>query len=114
MKIFQNKIAVGVICIVIAGILTFFLLPSINKGKNQTVKVVKLTQQITAGTKIEESMLVEKEVGGYGLPENIVKDKEDIVGKFSNCTILPDDLILTSKLSDYATDQRLILLLQMD
>ena len=45
----------------IAAILTFFLLPSINKGKNGTVKVIKLTQQVASGTKIEESTLEEKE-----------------------------------------------------
>ena len=39
MKLFQNKIAVGVICIVLAAILAFFLLPSINKGKNGTVRL---------------------------------------------------------------------------
>ena len=75
MRIFQNKIAVGVICIIVAAILTFFLLPSINRGKNGTVKVIKLTQQVASGTKIEESMLAEKEVGGYGLPENTIKEK---------------------------------------
>lgn len=91
----------------IAAILTFFLLPSINKGKNGTVKVIKLTQQVASGTKIEESTLEEKEVGGYGLPENTIKEKDQIIGKYSNCTIMPDDLILTSKLSDYAADQRL-------
>ena len=107
MRIFQNKIAVGVICIIVAAILTFFLLPSINRGKNGTVKVIKLTQQVASGTKIEESMLEEKEVGGYGLPENTIKEKDQIIGKYSNCTIMPDDLILTSKLSDYAADQRL-------
>ena len=107
MKILQNKIAVGVICIVIAALIAFFLLPSINKGKNGAVKVVKLTQQVSAGTKIEESMLEEKEVGGLGLPENVVKEKEQVIGKYVNCTVFPEDYLLTSKFSDYAVDQKL-------
>ena len=41
------------------------------------------------------------------MPENTIKEKDQIIGKYSNCTIMPDDLILTSKLSDYAADQRL-------
>ena len=107
MKIFQNKIVVGVICIVIAAILAFFFLPSISKSKSNTEKIYALKNAVAEGTKIEESMLVEKEVGGYGLPQSIIKDKDKIVGKYASCNITPDDLILTSKLSDFAANQKL-------
>ena len=107
MKIFQNKIVVGVICIVIAAILAFFFLPSISRSKSNTEKIYALKNAVAEGTKIEESMLVEKEVGGYGLPQSIIKDKDKIVGKYASCNITPDDLILTSKLSDFAANQKL-------
>lgn len=107
MKIFQNKIIVGVICIVIAAVLAFLLLPTLNKGKNGTVTVIKFQQPVVAGTKIEETMLGEKEVGGYGLPENVIKDKQQLIGKYANCAITPDELILSSKISDYAADEKL-------
>ena len=107
MKIFQNKIVVGVICIVIAAILAFFFLPSISKSKSNTEKIYAVKNAIAEGTKIEESMLVEKEVGSYGLPQSIIKDKDKIVGKYASCDITPDDLILSSKLSDYAANQKL-------
>lgn len=107
MKIFQNKIVVGVICIVIAAVFAFLLLPTLNKGKNNTVTVIKLQQSVTAGTKIEESMLEEKDVGGFGLPESVIKEKQQIVGKYANCSITPDEIILNSKISDYAADEKL-------
>ena len=107
MKIFQNKIVVGVICIVIAAVLAFFFLPSISKSKSNTEKIYALKNAVAEGTKIEESMLVEKEVGSYGLPQSIIKDKDKIVGKYASCNITPDDLILTSKLSDFAANQKL-------
>ena len=107
MKIFQNKIVVGVICIVIAAILAFFFLPSISKSKSNTEKIYAVKNAIAEGTKIEESMLVEKEVGSYGLPQSIIKEKDKIVGKYASCDITPDDLILSSKLSDYAANQKL-------
>ena len=107
MKIFQNKIVVGVICIVIAAILAFFFLPSISKSKSNTETIFVVKNAVAEGTKIEESMLVEKEVGGYGLPQSIIKDKDKIVGKYASCNITPDDLILTSKLSDFAANQKL-------
>lgn len=107
MKIFQNKIVVGVICIVIAAILAFFFLPSISKSKSNTEKIYAVKNAVAEGMKIEESMLVEKEVGSYGLPQSIIKDKDKIVGKYASCDITPDDLILSSKLSDYAANQKL-------
>ena len=107
MKIFQNKIVVGVICIVIAAILAFFFLPSISKSKSNTEKIYALKNAVAEGTKIEESMLVEKEVGSYGLPQSIIKDKDKIVGKYASCNITPDDFILSSKLSDFAANQKL-------
>lgn len=107
MKIFQNKIVVGVICIVIAAILAFFFLPSISKSKSNTEKIYAVKNTIAEGTMIEESMLTEKEVGSYGLPQSIIKGKDKIVGKYASCDITPDDLILSSKLSDYAANQKL-------
>ena len=114
MKIFQNKIVVGVICIVIAAILAFFFLPSISKSKSNTEKIYAVKNAVAEGTKIEESMLVEKEVGSYGLPQSIIKDKDKIVGKYASCDITPDDLILLSKLSDYAANQKLDKVMSQD
>ena len=107
MKIFQNKIVVGVVCIVIAAILAFFFLPSISKSKSNTETIFVVKNAVAEGTKIEESMLVEKEVGSYGLPQSIIKDKDKIVGKYASCNITPDDFILSSKLSDFAANQKL-------
>ena len=107
MRIFQNKIVIGVICIIIAAILAFVFLPSISKSKSNTEKVYAFKTTVSAGTKIEESMLTEKEVGSYGLPQSIIKDKNKILGKYATCDIAPDDLILSSKISDYTTNQKL-------
>lgn len=107
MKIFQNKIFIGIACIVTAAVMAFILLPSVNRNKNGTVKILKLKENISAGTQIEETMLEEKEVGKLGLPESVVSDKNAVVGKFAACSISSDDLILTSKLSDYAASKKL-------
>ena len=107
MKLFQNKIVVGVICIVIAAVMAFIFLPSISKSKSNTIKIYSVKNIIHEGSKIEESMITEKEVGSYGLPESVVNDKDKIVGKYASCDITPDDLILSSKLSDYAANQKL-------
>ena len=107
MKLFQNKIVVGVICIIIAAIVAFFFLPSISRNKGITEKIYAVKNIVHGGDKIDESMITQKEVGSYGLPDSLVKDKNKIVGKYASCDITPDDLILSSKLSDYTANQKL-------
>lgn len=107
MKIFHNKTFVGGVCIVLAAIFAFLLLPSMNKKKGETQTVYKLKTSVSAGTQITVEMLDDKEVGSYGLPETIVKNKDDIIGKYTNCSISAEDYILTTKLSEFAADAQL-------
>ena len=107
MKFLQNKIIIGTLCIIVAGAFAFGVLPSMYKGKGGTEKIVKVNATISAGTKIEETMLVETEVGSFGLPENVIRDKQDVVGKFARTEISADDLILKSKVSDFAANEKL-------
>lgn len=107
MKFLQNKILIGAGCILLAGIFAFAVLPGMYKGKGGTEKVIKVSSTVGAGTKIEEAMLTEVEVGSFGLPETVIKEKKDIVGKYARTEITPEDCIVKSKLSDYAANEKL-------
>ena len=107
MKLFQNKIVVGGICIFIAAVFAFVFLPGINKSKGLTVSVIKLQTEIAAGTKIEEAMLKAVEVGSYGLPDSIIKDKSQMIGKYAKEALHPDELLLSGYFSDDAADDKL-------
>ena len=75
MRFLHSKIVIGGICIVVAAIFAFVMLPGMYKDKGETVKVLKLDHTVPAGTKITEDMLKETEVGSFGLPKNAIKDK---------------------------------------
>ena len=107
MKFLQNKIIIGAGCIVVAAVFSFMVLPRMYKDKGGTERIIKAGTTIAAGTKIEESMLTEAEAGSFGLPESVIREVSDAVGKYAKTEIMPDDLILKSKLSDYAADERL-------
>ncbi|MGN0106187.1 MAG: Flp pilus assembly protein CpaB [Hominilimicola sp.] len=106
-KLFENKLVVGGICIVVAAILAFLVLPGMYKKKEKTIMVCKLQTEIAAGTKIEKEMLKEAEVGSYGLPESVVKNPDDIVGKYAKISMTPDDYLLSSRFEDYVSDEKL-------
>lgn len=106
-KLFENKVVVGGICIVIAAVLAFLVLPGMYKKKEKTIMVCKLQTEIAAGTKIEKEMLKEVEVGSYGLPESVVKNPDDIMGKYAKISMTPDDYLLSSRFEDYVSDEKL-------
>ena len=107
MRLLQNKIIIGGACIVLSGVFAFGVLPGVYKEKAGTEKIIKCNTTLAPGTKIEETMLKEVEVGSFGLPENVVKDKNEIIGKYVKTTLIPDDLIVDSKISEYAGNEKL-------
>ena len=93
-KLLENKLVVGGVCIVIAAILAFLVLPGMYKQKEKTIYICRLQADITAGTKIEAQMLKQVEVGSYGLPESVVKNPDELVGMYA------------SKFADFVSDER--------
>jgi len=79
-KLFRNKLFVGAMCLLLAGILAFFLLPRLYGAQSSTVEILKLKQTVECGVTITEDMLTIAEVGSYGLPDNVVTDKSEIIG----------------------------------
>lgn len=87
LKLFRNKLFIGAICLLAAGILAFLLLPRLYEAKAATTEVVRLRQTAEPGTIITEDMLTVAEVGAYGLAENTVRDKTEIVGLVAADTV---------------------------
>ena len=114
MRFLHSKIVIGGICIVVAAIFAFVMLPGMYKDKGETVMVLKLDHTVPAGTKITEDMLKEIEVGSFGLPKNAIKDKKKAVGKYARVEIVPEDILLESKISKFATDEKLDSIMNSD
>lgn len=76
------------------------------KQKEKTIYICRLQSDITAGTKIEAEMLKTVEVGSYGLPESVVKNPDDLVGKYAKVSLTADDYLYSSKFADYVSDER--------
>ena len=61
---------------------------------------MRVVQPIRAGDEITESMVQIVEVGGYNLPEDVLRQKESAVGKYATADLAVGDYIIPSKLSD--------------
>ena len=100
MSFLKNRTVVGVICIMLSLLICFGLTPLFNQSLSQKAEIVRVVQPIRAGDEITESMVQTVEVGGYNLPEDVLRQKESAVGKYATADLAVGDYIIPSKLSD--------------
>lgn len=90
MRIFRNRLFLSGVCFVLSGLLAFGIVPKLYEDKSATQSIVKVNKAVLAGTKIEETDLIEVSVGAYGLPDSVMKDKKTLVGKYAKTDLYPN------------------------
>lgn len=99
MKIFRNRTVVGVLCILLALIICFGITPLFSRSASEKTEIIRVTKDIKEGDEITAEMVQTVEVGAYNLPQNLMTDKKDVVGKYATADLAAGDYILSSKLS---------------
>lgn len=105
MKLLKNRIFLSIICIIIAAVISFVLLPRFYEDKSVTVMVLRAAGDIKAGTEITDKHLATVEVGEYGLPEGIINDKDSILGKIALTDIAKGDYFFPQKLGVFLVNE---------
>ena len=100
MSLFKNRTVVGVICILLSLLICFGVTPLFNQSVSQKTEIVRVVKEIKAGEEITKEMVQTAEVGGFGLPENVLRQSESVVGKYATADLSVGDYILNTKLSD--------------
>lgn len=98
----KNRTVIGIICILLALGLILGALPVINALSSEKKQIIRVTTDVGIGTQISEDKVEMIEVGGYNLPENVITDPSQVIGKYALCELKPGDYIFSSKLSDTA------------
>lgn len=99
MNLFKNRMVVGVLCIVLSLLICFGLTPLFNKGISQKTEIVRVTKEIKVGEVITQDKVKTVEVGGYNLPENVIRTKANAVGTYALADLSIGDYILNTKVS---------------
>lgn len=99
MKIFRNRTVVGVLCILLALIICFGVTPLFSRSASEKTEIVRVTKDIKEGDEITAEMVQTVAVGAYNLPQNLMTDKKEVVGKYATADLAAGDYILSSKLS---------------
>jgi len=100
MNLFKNRTVIGIICILLSLLICFAITPLFNRTVSQKTEIVRVVKEIKAGDEITKDMVQLAEVGGYGLPENVIRQPDTVIGKYAAADLSIGDYILNTKLSD--------------
>lgn len=99
MKLWKNRTVLGIFCIAVSLIICFAITPLVNAGLSRKATIVRFTKPVKAGEEIQKNMLQEAEVGGYNLPENVIRSMEEAEGKYLMADVYPGDYLVAEKVS---------------
>ncbi|MCM1277048.1 MAG: Flp pilus assembly protein CpaB [Lachnospiraceae bacterium] len=100
MKFLKNRTVLGVICIALSLVICFAITPLFNATKSSTTKIVRVKSDLKLGQQITSKDVEFVEVGAYNLPNEVVKNYDDVVGKYATSEMLKGEYVLAAKISD--------------
>ena len=100
MKLLKNRTVLGVLCIAVSLLICFAVTPLVNAGLSQKTTIVRFVKDVKAGEEIKKGMLLEVEVGGYNLPENVLRSITEAEGKYLTADVYAGDYIVAEKVAD--------------
>ena len=100
MQIFKNRIVIGVACIILSLVICFAVTPLFNRSISEKTQIVRVVREIKKGEEITAAQVKVVEVGGYNLPEDVVRNPETAIGRYASADFAPGDYIIASKIAD--------------
>ena len=100
MQFVKSRTVIGVLCIVLSLIICFAVTPLFNQSISEKTEIVRVVKPVKAGEEITADKVKTVEVGGYNLPNDVVKNLDTAIGKFASADLAPGDYIITSKIAD--------------
>lgn len=100
MQIFKNRIVIGVACIILSLVICFAVTPLFNRSISEKTQIMRVVREIKKGEEITAAQVKVVEVGGYNLPEDVVRNPETAIGRYASADFVPGDYIIASKIAD--------------
>lgn len=100
MSFLKNRTVLGAVCIAVSLVICFAVTPLFNKSVSHKTNIVRVTENIKTGDLITKDMIKTVDVGGFNLPDNVLKDIDSVIGKYATADMHAGDYILPAKLSE--------------
>ncbi|WP_353852759.1 Flp pilus assembly protein CpaB [Dehalobacter restrictus] len=99
LTIFKNRTVIGLICIALSLIICFALTPLLNSAARAQTEIVRISDTVKKGEVITAGKLETVKIGAYNLPDNVVKSKDEVIGKYAAAELQKGDYMLSTKVS---------------
>lgn len=104
MKILRNKFIIGMLCIAIGITTGFVLLPKSQNAEVDMSQVVRLTQDVAAGTLLESDMLELAQVPTESVPAGAASAVESFLSRYASSQLYKGDILTEAKVRDTLVD----------
>ena len=98
-SVFSSRTVIGIVCIVLALLITFGVAPLVNRFTDQKVDIIRLKADVARGQLITAEHLEVASVGAHNLPSGIIKDGNAVVGKYAATDLFAGDYLFPAKIS---------------
>lgn len=99
-NILKNRTILGIASILLSLIICFGLTPLFNNAIGAKTNVVRVSENITKGELITAKKIQTVEVGGFNMPNEVLKNTDNIIGKYAKADFYKGDYVLNSKISE--------------
>lgn len=93
----KNRTMVGILCMLLAVVLTFVVSPVVSKITTDTVKVPRLCKDVEQGSKIQKANIETVSVSKSSLPKGVITEENQIIGKYASANLFAGDYITLGK-----------------
>jgi pilus assembly protein CpaB len=100
----KNRTLIGLLCIILAVLVTFVVSPVGNKMSEGKTDAVRFTKDISQGAQISDKDIEIAKLTRSSLPQGFFAKKADVVGKFANADLFQGDVATAKKLTTDANN----------
>ena len=98
----KNRTVIGIICMVLAVVVTFAVAPMVNRLTTDTTTVIRLAGEVKQGAQITEDKIEMAVVKTDSIPVGILNDKSAVIGKYASGNLYAGDYFTAGKLTSEA------------
>lgn len=95
----KNRTVIGIICMVLAVIITFAIAPVVNRLTSDTTTVIRLSDDVKQGAQITEDKIETAEVKTDSIPAGVIVEKGAVIGKYAASNLYAGDYFTSYKLT---------------
>ena len=95
----KNRTVIGIICMVLAVIITFAIAPVVNRLTSDTTTVIRLSDDVKQGAQITEDKIETTEVKTDSIPAGVIVEKGAVIGKYAASNLYAGDYFTSDKLT---------------